>query len=247
MLGALILFFIVMIAYMLIAEIFTVLFRLTGLPEEKARLQVVSLLTTCGFTTKETEVFVTTPTRRKLAITAMIFGYAFSATLVSAFISIILSIGNTQAQNLWYVFLILVGIMVLLILLSKIKFIKKGFDSLIFKLGHKLSKSKTKNFLKVIDAYGTNSIVEITLIDIPNNFKDKTLEEIKIRQNYGLNILVINRGSKIIDNIKKEEVFKEKDILTIYGNFNYIKQVFIEDVEQQKIQEEQQASTVEEK
>ena len=137
--------------------------------------------------------------------------------------------------------------MVLLILLSKIKFIKKGFDSLIFKLGHKLSKSKTKNFLKVIDAYGTNSIVEITLIDIPNNFKDKTLEEIKIRQNYGLNILVINRGSKIIDNIKKEEVFKEKDILTIYGNFNYIKQVFIEDVEQQKIQEEQQASRVEEK
>ncbi len=233
MLGAVILFFIVMIAYMLIAEIFTVLFRLTGLPEEKARLQVVSLLTTCGFTTKETEVFVTTPTRRKLAITAMIFGYAFSATLVSAFISIILSIGNAQDENLWHVFLILVGIMVLFIILSKIKFVKNSFDSLIFKLGHKLSKTKTKNFLKVVDDYGTNSIVEITLIDIPNNFINKTLEEIKLRQTYGLTVLAISRANKVINNVSRDDVLKEKDILTVYGNFDSIKQVFVEDVEKQ--------------
>ena len=233
MLGAVILFFIVMVAYMIIAEIFTVLFRLTGLPEEKARFQVVSLLTTCGFTTKETEVFVTTPTRRKLAITAMIFGYAFSATLVSAFISIILSIGSAQDENLWLVFIILVAIMIFFIILSKIKFVKNTFDTLIFKLGHKLSKSKTKNFLKVIDAYGANSIVEITLIDLPNNFVDKTLEETKLRQTYGLTVLAISRANKVINNISRDDVLKEKDILTVYGNFDTIKQVFIEDVEKQ--------------
>lgn len=233
MLGAVILFFIVMVAYMLISEIFTVLFRLTGLPEEKARLQVVSLLTTCGFTTKETEVFVTTPTRRKLAITAMIFGYAFSATLVSAFISIILSIGSTQDENLWLLFIILVAILVFFIILSKIKFVKNAFDTLIFKLGHKLSKSKTKNFLKVIDAYGANSIVEITLVDLPNDFVDKTLEEIKLRQTYGLTVLAISRANKVINNISRDDVLKEKDILTVYGNFDTIKQVFIEDVEKQ--------------
>ena len=244
MTGALILFFIVMIAYMLIAEIFTVLFRLTGLPEAKARLQVVSLLTTCGFTTKETEVFVTTPTRRKLAITAMIFGYAFSATLVSAFISIILSIGNSQDENLWHVFLILLVVMVTFIILSKIKFLKNAFDSLIFKIGHKLSKTKTKNFLKVVDAYDANSIVEITLVDIPNNFKNKTLEEIKIRQNYNLTVLAITRENKIINNIKKEDFFKEKDIVTVYGNFDDIKKVFIEDVEKE-IKELKKAEKVE--
>lgn len=233
MTGALILFFIVMIAYMLIAEIFTVLFRLTGLPEAKARLQVVSLLTTCGFTTKETEVFVTTPTRRKLAITAMIFGYAFSATLVSAFISIILSIGNSQDENLWHVFLILLVVMIFFIILSKIKFIKNAFDSLIFKIGHKLSKTKTKNFLKVVDAYDANSIVEITLVEVPNDFKNKTLEEIKIRQNYNLTVLAITRENKIFNNIKKDDFFKEKDIITVYGNFDDIKKVFIEDVEKQ--------------
>ena len=49
--------------------------------------------------------------------------YAFSATLVSAFISIILSIGNAQDENLWHVFLILLVVMIFFIILSKIKFI----------------------------------------------------------------------------------------------------------------------------
>ncbi len=231
MLGALILFFIVMIAYMIIAEIFTVLFRLTGLPEEKARLQVVSLLTTCGFTTKETEPFVTTSARRKLCITAMIFGYAFSATLVSAFISIVLSIGSTQDENLWIVLLILAGAMLLFIILSKIKFVKNGFDAIIFKLGHSLSKSKTKNFLKVIDNYGTNSIVELTLIMLPFNFNERTLEELKIKQNYGLTVLAINRAGKVINNVSRDEILKEKDIVTLYGDLNNIKSIFIDEVE----------------
>lgn len=231
MLAALILFFIVMIVYMLIAEIFTVLFRLTGLPEEKAKLQVVSLLTTCGFTTKETEPFVMTPARRKLCMTAMIFGYAFSATLVSAFISIVLSIGSAQDENLWYVLLILVGAMILFIILSKIKFIKNGFDSIIFKLGHALSKSKTRNHLKVVDNYGTNSIVELTLITLPFNFNERTLEELRIKQNYGLTVLAINRNGKVINNVSRDEVLKEKDIVTLYGDFNSIKTIFIDEVE----------------
>ena len=234
MTGAIVLFFIVIIAFMLITEIFTVLFRLTGLPEAKARLQVVSLLTTCGFTTKETEIFVTTPARRKLAITAMIFGYAFSATLVSAFVSIVLSLGSQYDSSIWITFGILLTVLFVVILLSKIKFVKNAFDSLIFKLAHKLSKSKTKNFLKVIDDYGLNSIVELTLIDIPNEFKDKTLENLKIKQNYGLSVLAISRGNKIINNVARDEVFSEKDIITLYGNFNTIKELFIDNVEKEK-------------
>ena len=105
---------------------------------------------------------------------------------------------------------------------------------MIFKLAHKLSKSKTKNFLKVIDDYGLNSIVELTLIDVPNEFKDKSLENLKIKQNYGLSVLAIERGNKIINNVTKEEIFTEKDIVTLYGNFNTIKELFIDNVEREK-------------
>ena len=141
--------------------------------------------------------------------------------------------GNSQDENLWHVFLILLVVMFLFIILSKIKFIKNAFDSLIFKIGQKLSHTRTKNFLKVVDAYDANSIVEITLVEVPNDFKNKTLEEIKIRQNYNLTVLAITRDNKIHNNIRREDYFKEKDIVTVYGNFDDIKKVFIEDIENQ--------------
>ena len=50
------LFALVILGYWVISELFTLLFRFTGLPDEKARFQVISLLTGCGFTTRESEL-----------------------------------------------------------------------------------------------------------------------------------------------------------------------------------------------
>ena len=57
----------------------------TGLPDERARFQVMSLLTGCGFTTRESEAILSFRPRRRLALMTMIFGYAFNITIVSAF------------------------------------------------------------------------------------------------------------------------------------------------------------------
>ena len=82
------LFSILIILYGLISEVFTVLFRLIGLPEEKARFQVISLLTGCGFTTRESEMILSSRSRRRLARVTMLFGYVFNLTIVSAFVNI---------------------------------------------------------------------------------------------------------------------------------------------------------------
>ncbi len=52
------LFSLIILLYWVISELFTMLFRLIGLPEEKARFQVTSLLTGCGFTTRESEMIL---------------------------------------------------------------------------------------------------------------------------------------------------------------------------------------------
>ena len=70
------LFSLLMLIYWVISEIFTMLFRFIGLPEEKARFQVTSLLTGCGFTTRESEMILSTKRRRLLARITMLFGYA---------------------------------------------------------------------------------------------------------------------------------------------------------------------------
>ena len=55
---ALFLFSLIILIYWVITELFTILFRFTGLPDERARFQVISLLTGCGYTTRESEMFL---------------------------------------------------------------------------------------------------------------------------------------------------------------------------------------------
>ena len=55
---ALLLFSFIILLYWVITELFTFIFQLTGLPAERARFQVISLLTGTGYTTRESEVIM---------------------------------------------------------------------------------------------------------------------------------------------------------------------------------------------
>ena len=93
------LFSLIILIYWIITELFTILFRFTGLPEEKARFQVISLITGCGFTTRESEMFLSNRRRRRLARITMLFGYVFNITIVSAFINVFLSLKLSQVEH----------------------------------------------------------------------------------------------------------------------------------------------------
>ena len=67
------LFSVIILIYWIILELFTVMFRITGLPDDKARFQVLSLLTGAGFTTRESESILSSKMRRKLAQVTMLF------------------------------------------------------------------------------------------------------------------------------------------------------------------------------
>ena len=89
-------FSLVILIYWVISEFFTVLFRFTGVPDEKARFQVVSLLTGSGYTTRESELFVSTKSRRRLARIIMLFGYVFNITFISALINVFLTLKASE-------------------------------------------------------------------------------------------------------------------------------------------------------
>ena len=97
---ALFLFSMIILIYWVITELFTILFRFTGLPDERARFQVISLLTGCGYTTRESEMFLSNRRRRRLARITMLFGYVFNITIVSAFINVFLSLKLSQVGHL---------------------------------------------------------------------------------------------------------------------------------------------------
>ena len=230
MIFSLVALFVVIIAFIIVSEIFTILFRLTGLPEKKARFQAVSLLTTSGFTTSESELIMKTTLRRKVARSAMILGYTFSAAFISIFVSLIITLGtdgnSETTEDLWIVVLTLVTILIVFIILTKIKFVKDLFDKLVTKISYRMLKSKSDNILTVIDKYSTDIIAEIYLAFVPELFVDKNLEKSRIKQDFGIVVLAVSRKNKIFNSIQKDFVFEKGDVVTLYGDEKSIKEIF---------------------
>ncbi|WP_282608833.1 hypothetical protein [Pelagibius sp. Alg239-R121] len=69
-----------------IVRIASVAMRLTGLPDDVARFQSVSALTGAGFTTRESEMIVNYPVRRKILMILMVLGNLGLVSVASTFI-----------------------------------------------------------------------------------------------------------------------------------------------------------------
>ena len=86
---------IAIVLYIYTIEVFTILFRITGLTKEKAKFQVISLITCSGYTTSEAEIVTTNKTRRRLATICMITGIVFNVIIISFIINFIGSVATT--------------------------------------------------------------------------------------------------------------------------------------------------------
>ena len=187
----LILILIFIILYIVFIEGFTIAFRLTGLTHEKARFQVISLFTNAGFTTHESEIIPSSPSRRKLAIATMITGHIFSAIIVSLVVSIFTSISTINEMKDYIVpILISLAIFLVLLFVLKVPFISKplskGLENMAIK---SMQRRPTKNIITELDNYGTYSIVEVLINEMPLKLVDKPLYETDLKNNYRMNAL----------------------------------------------------------
>ncbi|MPM98230.1 hypothetical protein SDC9_145414 [bioreactor metagenome] len=166
------LFFLVALIYMLLISVFTILFRLTGLTQEKARFQVISLLTTSGFTTRESEIMLATLNRRRLSSQIMIIGYVFSVLIVSLIINLALSIPQSNASDFGAVTILISAAFVLLLILSRIKPIRSRFAHFIEKLARRALNSD-RNKIVVLDFYHSHIIAQVFI-------KELTIQGVRI-------------------------------------------------------------------
>ena len=113
-------FILFMTIFLIVIDFFSILFRLTGMPMKKARFQVISLLPSTGFTTKESEIIVQNPLRRKFASWLMIISYVSTATFISFFVKMLSDeVTSIGAFSVTIIFLIVVAFIHKLSLLEK--------------------------------------------------------------------------------------------------------------------------------
>lgn len=89
----------------IIVRIASTIMRLTGLPDNVARFQSLSAMTGTGFTTRESELIVNYPIRRRVLMTLMIIGNLGLVSIVSTFVVAFSAMGPQSGsvikQVLW--------------------------------------------------------------------------------------------------------------------------------------------------
>ena len=225
--AALLLFSFIILIYWVITELFTFFFRFTGLPVEKARFQVISLLTGTGFTTRESEIILASRRRRRLARVTMLFGYAFNVTIVSAFINVIISMSDSQAEHRIVGLLIPLGTVALIFACMRVPAIHAWGENTLRRLADRVfDRKETFNAVLLVDYIGSESIAQVTLRHIPEEYKEKTLAETSLRADTGILVMLVERnGSKPMP-AQADTVFETGDKLTVFGNYKTICKTF---------------------
>ena len=224
---ALLLFSLIILLYWVITELFTFFFRLTGLPAEKARFQVISLLTGTGFTTRESEMVLSSRKRRRLARVTMLFGYVFNITIVSAFINVFLSLKIVQVEKQFFGFLIPLVTVALIFIFMRVPKVHAWFDNLLQRTADRVfDRRETFNAVMLVDNIGNGSIAQVTLRCIPDEYQGLTLAETRLRPETGILVMLVeSRGGKEVP-ASADTVFQTGDKLIVFGDYKTICKTF---------------------
>ncbi|MDD3478548.1 MAG: TrkA C-terminal domain-containing protein [Candidatus Izemoplasmatales bacterium] len=231
---------VVLLIYFFFIEIFTVLFRLTGMTKSKSRFQVISLFTNSGYTTQEAELIMNHQLRRRLANTTMLFGYILNVTVISVLINIIMTLGTAQSTDVWKFVIYLGSFFILLTIIGRIRFIDRFFQNLIKRVAVLFLYRKNTNILEVLDHYDNNAIVEVALKHVPTYLEGIPLKDNGLKTEHGLTILAIQRNNHTLVRITGEDLLLEGDLVVVFGSLKQIREVFltVEESESNQAKEE---------
>lgn len=224
---ALSLFSLIILTYWVFTELFTILFRFTGLPDERARFQVISLLTGCGYTTKESEMFLSNRRRRRLARVTMLFGYVFNITIVSAFVNIFLSLKQSQIEHFYIGILIPLIAIAIIFIFMRVPRIRAWGDSLLQKVADRLiGRTDSFNTVTLLDYIGTDTIAMVTLNHIPQQYQGVRLADMGLKAETGILVMLTEKPGRKAVPAGADTVFEVGDQLTVFGDYPTICRAF---------------------
>ena len=220
------LFAVLILLYWVISEVFTVLFRLIGLPEEKARFQVVSLLTGTGFTTRESEMILSTRSRRRLARITVLFGYVFNITFVSAVVNVFLSTGTGGFFSSVLSMLIPLSALTAVLVLTKTREVRIWIDRKIERVADNIGSNRNYNGVTRIDELGSQIIARVSLRTVPEELEGKTLSELGLKPKKKILVLMLEHADRTGEDPTAKTVFHSGDRVTVCGDYRQICKVF---------------------
>jgi hypothetical protein len=208
----------------LVVRAAAVALMMTGLDRKRAVFQALSSFTGTGFTTREAEMVINHPTRRKIVSWLMILGNAgFVTVIVTATSSLVTSKGYTLPLD---VLLLVGGIVLIYKLVSYKGFVRKFeryIENKLIKSSAFIEESPVEDLLHLIEGYGL--VRAIITEDSP--FVGKMLSACE-SCGEKLVILGIERGKTWLPVPNVKEKFEIGDRVIVYGSINELRDIFKE-------------------
>jgi len=224
---SLIIFFVIFIMLWLLIEIIAIIMKLTGLELSKARFQIISILTHTGFTSRESELIVQHPTRRKIASVLMVVSYVAQITLITLLFDVL----NNATKSLLSISIVLTVVLVLIVVATQLESFSKRFDRFAERLlKNKIKKINSNNRIdQILNLSPEFSIFEL-IVDTESFICKKTLRELHLKEHY-IQVLKIDRGSEMIDFPLADTQILSGDRMIVYGKIEALTKLIFHDNE----------------
>ncbi len=213
------LLFLILALIILIVEIATVMLKLTGLDRETARFQAVSLFTSSGYTTSESELVARHPVRRKIAMFLMVLGPITLAFIISITVRL-LGTGLSGPQDI----LAVSGALVLIYLFSRNPRFVAFFDRQLEKQLTRQPSLRKRSVEEILRLDNNFTIAEVKLANPEVPYIDKQLKETRLRDR-GILVLSIRREGSVIHAPRGTHDLRYDDTLLVYGRSEQIKKL----------------------
>lgn len=198
----------ILLFIVLAVEISTTILTYTGMDRDKARFQALSALTSTGFTSKESEIIMRHPVRRRIIMFLMGMSYIGIASIFSSLISIYI-----DTVNWLYAFLI-IGIAVGIYFIITHPKIANWISKLVYR-GIERRVEGFEQFEEMLRLGEDYIIREISIQRMPDLI-GRTLREERLKDRHIL-VLAIRNQFAILNMPPPDYVFSEGDRLVIYG------------------------------
>ncbi len=186
----------------------------TGLSSEAAKFQARSAFMGVGFTTSESEMVVNNPVRRKILTILMFLGNAGIITTISSVIFSFISMERSETFSTE--FIVLFSGLLVLIFLSRSKWIDRKLSSIINKALKRYTHLDVKDYYSLLHLSDDYRVSELK-VEEQDWLENKTLDELQLDAE-GLSLLGIKRGKEsFIGAPRGKTKVKKSDVLILYG------------------------------
>ncbi|ADK81425.1 TrkA C-terminal domain-containing protein [Sediminispirochaeta smaragdinae] len=211
---ALLSFFVILLLSLSIVRIAAIMLQLTGLSADTARFQARSAFTGTGFTTRESEMIIGHPVRRRIIMGLMLIGNLGLVTFVS---SLVLTFLRAQsALEMASTGAILIGGLLLLFFVSKSRILDSLLSKIITRLLRRWTKLHTTDYDGLLNLSGDYEVIK-SLVGPDSWCTERSLAELQLSDEGVLVLGIYRQDGYFIGSPKGSTFIYDGDELILYG------------------------------